>query len=208
MRKLFLAIALMLFGVASMAQDQKEVDYLVTVHTPYGPIKLLLFEDTPQHRDNFLTLARAGAYNHIPFHRVIDNFMIQTGDYTKRNRPLDYDPSIIKPSVEAEIRPHYAHHRGMMGAARRGNDQNPQKRSSGSQFYIIQGHKGAHHLDEEFTLFGKVMSGMRVVDSIAQVPTNSKDVPLQDVRITMEVDTVLKSEVKQFYNYQYPREGE
>ncbi len=208
MRKFALSFGMLLLWLSAFAQPQNEVDYLVTVHTPYGPIKLLLFEDTPAHRENFLTLAKAGAYNHIPFHRVINHFMIQTGDYTKRNRPLDYDPSIIKPSIEAEIRPHYAHHRGMIGAARRGNDQNPQKRSSGTQFYIIQGHKGAHHLDEEFTLFGQVMSGMHVVDSIAQVPTNSKDVPLKDIRITMEVDTVLKSEVKKFYNYQYPGERE
>lgn len=208
MHRVWLTFFLLFPALASFAQAGQEVDYLVTMHTPYGDIKLLLFEDTPKHRENFLTLAKAGAYNHIPFHRVINHFMIQTGDYTKRNRPLDYDPTVIKPSVEAEIRENYAHHRGMIGAARRGNKQNPQKRSSGTQFYIIQGHRGAHHLDHEFTLFGQVMSGMHVVDSIAQVPTNVKDVPLHDLRITMDIDTVLKADVKKFYNYQYPEERE
>ncbi|MFP4025144.1 MAG: peptidylprolyl isomerase [Thiohalospira sp.] len=192
------------FGsVISYGQAEKETDYLVTIHTDFGKINMLLFEDTPLHKENFIQLARAGVYNHIIFHRVIDNFMIQTGDYATRNKPIDYSPSVIQSTIPAEIKPHHKHVRGAVGAARYGGAQNPEKRSSGTQFYIIQNCNGAHHLDGDYTVFGKVMSGYEVIDKIVSLPTNEKDKPINDIRITVDVEKVKRTDIEKFYNFTY-----
>ncbi|MEE4196459.1 MAG: peptidylprolyl isomerase [Bacteroidales bacterium] len=178
-------------------------DYLVTIHTDLGNIKILLYEDTPIHKENFIRLAKSGVYNHILFHRVINHFMIQTGDYTTRNQPIDYNPSIIQGTIPAEIKPHHKHVRGAVGAARYGGEQNPEKRSSGTQFYIVQNCNGAPHLDGEYTVFGQVMSGFDVIDRIAAEPVNERNRPVDEIRITVNVETVNKEEVEKFYNFTY-----
>ena len=193
----------MLLGpVASFAQGipDSEHDYLITLDTDYGEIKMVLFDETPIHKMNFVELAKAGVYDHIKFHRVIDNFMIQTGDYKTRNKPGDYDPGIIQKNLPAEIRPQYKHIYGAVGAARR---DNPQKASSGSQFYIIENPKGAPHLDGEYTVFGRVVSGFRVIHRIADVPVDDKDHPKKEIRMTVRVDTVKRSQIEKFYNPDY-----
>lgn len=202
LRKRFFSICLILLAHGTSLQAQ-ETDKLVVLHTDFGDIKLLLFDETPKHKENFLRLAAAGVYNHILFHRVIDNFMIQSGDFTTRNQPIDYDPTIIKSTIPAEIIPGFEHKRGAIGAARRGKERNPELRSSGSQFYIIQSCTGAHHLDEKYTVFGQVMSGMEVVDKIAKVATDERDRPLESIRMTVKVLEVSRESVEKFYNFRY-----
>ena len=178
-------------------------DYLVTLHTRYGDVKLILYDDTPIHKMNFIDLAKAGVYDHITFHRVINQFMIQTGDPSTSNQPKDYNPSIISKTIPAEIRPHLKHVKGAVGAARRGDDVNPMKESSGTQFYIVQNEKSGNHLDGEYTVFGKVMSGLNVVDKIASVKTDKKNKPVKDIRMTVGVQKVKRSEVEKFYSFEY-----
>ncbi|MBU8892345.1 MAG: peptidylprolyl isomerase [Bacteroidales bacterium] len=203
-KKYLLLFALFFVVLAVYCQDEKDnTDYLITINTDYGKIKLILFDDTPLHKQNFLDLATAGVYDHIIFHRIINNFMIQTGDYTTRNQPVDYNPKIIKDPVTAEILPHYLHVHGAIGAARSGDDINPERKSNSTQFYIIQNNKGAHHLDGQYTVFGQVMSGYEVLDAIAAQPTSKRDRPLKNIRITVDVIEVSKADIEKFYNFTY-----
>lgn len=119
-------------------------DVKVIVETTMGNFTVLLYGDTPGHRDNFLKLAREGFYNGTLFHRVIDQFMVQAGDPESRNAPAGKmlgsgDPGY---TLEAEIvYPRHFHKRGALAAARQGDQVNPQRRSSGSQFYVVTGQK-------------------------------------------------------------------
>lgn len=200
----FLALFMLPFLSASKEPIPDSThDYLVTISTEYGKMKILLYDDTPEHKKNFVKLAKAGVYDNIIFHRVIDNFMIQTGDYNTTNRETNYDKSIIPETLPAEINEHYKHVYGALGAARRGDNVNPEKRSSGTQFYIVENHNGAPHLDSNYTVFGQVMSGLSVIDSVAAQPTNDKDRPEQDIRMKVNVEKVERSDIEKFYNYSY-----
>jgi cyclophilin family peptidyl-prolyl cis-trans isomerase len=115
----------------------KDKDYLVTISTRHGDIKLILFDDTPEHKNNFIDLAEAGRFDSTQFHRVIQGFMVQGGDvYGKEGLPAPQWPTL-----PAEIRPNHVHIKGMLAAARQGDGINPERRSNGSQFYIVQGRK-------------------------------------------------------------------
>ena len=197
-----LLLTMLLWPVASFSQGipDNEHDYLVTLDTDYGEIRMVLYDETPIHKMNFVELARAGVYDHLTFHRVIDHFMIQTGDPATSNQSRNYDPSVIQKNLPAEIRPQYRHKYGAVGAARR---DNPQKSSNGSQFYIIENPNGAPHLDGDYTVFGQVLSGLRVVHQIAGVETDDKDRPVKPVRMTVRVEKVKRSEVEKFYFYSY-----
>lgn len=202
--KILIVLSVLFITGKSFGQSgDKPKDYLVTIHTEYGKIKMLLFDDTPLHKENFIRLSRAGVYDHIIFHRVINHFMIQSGDYTTRNQPIDYDPRVIGEPIPAEILPNHLNVHGAVGAPRRGDDVNPERKSSNTQFYIIQNCKGAHHLDGKFTVFGQVMSGFEVLDSVAAQPTSSKDRPLKNIRITVDIDQVSKDDIEKFYNFTY-----
>ncbi len=199
-----LVVFLIVFFIKAYGQDRlTKTDYLVTINTDYGKIKIILFDDTPIHKENFIKLAEAGVYDHIIFHRVINHFMIQSGDYTTRNQAIDYDPRLIQTLIDAEISPHHLHVHGAIGAARRGDDVNPEMKSNSTQFYIIQNHNGAHHLDGKYTVFGQVMSGFEVVDLIASQPTSDRDRPLKDIRINVDIDQVSRSDIEKFYNFTY-----
>ena len=116
----------------------------VLIETSLGDIKVKLYNETPQHRDNFIKLAKEGVYDNIIFHRVIRNFMIQTGDPALKpmGEPLSVDTNQYKYTVPAEIvYPRYFHRRGALAAARMGDDVNPERASSGCQFYIVTGRK-------------------------------------------------------------------
>ncbi|MDE5944184.1 MAG: peptidylprolyl isomerase [Rikenella sp.] len=115
--------------------------YVATIKTSKGTVRFRLFNDTPIHRDNFVRLAEQGFYNNLLFHRVIRDFMIQTGDpeSVEASQVKVYGEADAGYKLDAEILPHYYHRRGVVAAAREGDAENPTRRSSGSQFYIVVG---------------------------------------------------------------------
>ncbi len=191
-----------------MAQNSKP-ETLIIIHTKFGDITAVLYNDTPRHRDNFIKLIKEGWFNQSPFHRVIKDFMIQGGG----NKDGRNDPGY---TIPAEILPNHFHKKGALAAARMGDNVNPQKASSGSQFYIVVGQKvddkyldavsartghvftneeretyktlgGTPHLDGGYTVFGEVVDGFDVVDKIDHVPTDAHDKPLEPVTMTITV---------------------
>jgi peptidyl-prolyl cis-trans isomerase B (cyclophilin B) len=134
----FLILINSLFLLSSCSSDK---DYLVTIKTTYGDIKLVLFDKTPKHKDNFLKLAEKGFYDSLLFHRVIDNFMIQTGDPNTRGTidPNSFGKGGPGYTIPPEFHPDLIHAKGMIGAARMDDRVNPRKESNGSQFYIVEG---------------------------------------------------------------------
>ena len=140
MKKFLIYIFILLMITPAVAEN------MVTLHTSMGDIKIRLYDDTPIHRDNFLKLVREGYYDGLIFHRVIKDFMIQAGDPNSRTADSttmlgDGDPGY---TLEAEIKyPAHYHKYGALAAARTGDQFNPERRSSGSQFYIVTGRKYA-----------------------------------------------------------------
>jgi len=123
------------FLLSSTLACGQNKDYLVTITTRHGEIKAVLFDDTPEHKANFIALAEAGRFDSTQFHRVVENFMVQGGDvFSKEGLPPNEWPTL-----PAEIRPKYVHRKGIISAARQGDNVNPQKRSNGSQFFIVEG---------------------------------------------------------------------
>lgn len=149
-----------------------------TIKTNLGDISVSLYEDTPRHLENFRKLTAENYYDGIRFHRVIEGFMIQTGDPLSRNddNRMLHGTGGPEYRIPAEIR--HPNARGTLAAAR---DNNPEKASSGSQFYINQADND--FLDGEYTVFGKVTAGMDIVDAIAGVETDFNDNPLKPVAI-------------------------
>ncbi len=135
----FVAFLLLVSDASARRRDRRA---LVRLETCLGNVRLALLDETPKHRDNFLKLAGEGFFDGLLFHRVIKDFMVQSGDSTSRHalpgQPLGEGD--VGYTLPAEIQlPYYYHLRGMVGAAREGDDVNPQWRSSGSQFYIVWG---------------------------------------------------------------------
>mgnify|MGYP005754778345 CR=1 FL=1 len=205
LRNIMLAVGVtLLVPMGAMAQKLKGKDQLVTIETPQGEIKLVLFEDTPKHRENFLKLAKEGFYDGTTFHRVIDGFMIQGGDpNTKDDDPSNDGSGNPGYTIPAEINPQHKHVRGAVAAARTGDHVNPQRASSGSQFYIVENHDGTPMLDQAYTVFGQVVDGLDVVDKIAEVPKGGRDRPLSDVKMKVKVEDVKKKKIAKKYNYDY-----
>lgn len=191
-----------------------EKETLVEIYTNYGKIVLKLYDDTPLHRDNFIKLAMDGTYDGLLFHRVIEHFMIQGGDPNSKDAKPGkmLGDGTLGYNIPAEFRPNLFHKRGALCAAREGDQVNPKKESSASQFYIVQGRVwsdfdldrmalqmnktfsaeqrkayttvgGTPHLDGEYTVFGEVVEGMDVVDKIAAAKRDRYDRPLEDIRI-------------------------
>ena len=155
------------------------------ISTTKGDIVVKLYKETPLHRDNFVKLARSGYYDGMLFHRVIKNFMIQGDDpFTKQEgKEAQYGTGGPNYTIPAEIVPGKTHKKGALAAARRGDNVNPEKASSGSQFYLVQSEEGCKHLDGEYTIFGETISGIDVIDKIAAVETNNRNLPLEPVKI-------------------------
>ncbi len=153
--------------------------------TDLGTIRVKLYNETPKHRDNFIKLVSEGFYNGVLFHRVIDGFMIQTGDpLTKNPGKADlYGTGGPGYTLPAEFNRSLTHKKGVLAAARRGDAANPKKESSGSQFYIVQDEANCRQLDGEYTVFGETIDGFDVIDKIASVPTDRRDRPVDDVHI-------------------------
>lgn len=248
---------------------------------------LILFDETPKHKENFIKIAKENKYDSTVFHRVIQDFMIQGGDVNAKEGTQD----AITHTVPAEIKQHLIHEKGAVAAARQGDQINPKKASSGDQFYIVKGKTftaqeldelestqnsyrtqyqfsellkkpeyadlrkeliemqnqgnfeaiqakleeskpllekefgkqeeikfnevqrtayttvgGTPHLDREYTVFGKVISGMAVIDSIANQRTAPGDRPLENIYMTVDVQELPKDEITRRYGYEYPQE--
>lgn len=211
----------MFFSCSSKIADgvrKKDITKDVEMITDKGTIYLRLSDSTPLHRNNFIKLVKQHYYDGILFHRVIQHFMIQAGDPKSKKALTDTQlgEGDLGYTIPAEFRPELFHKKGVIAAAREGDNVNPQKASSAAQFYIVQGKVfsekgldslekarlngkvipagrrliyttlgGTPHLDGNYTVFGEVIKGLNVVDSIAATPVNRKigDRPLQDVHI-------------------------
>jgi peptidylprolyl isomerase/peptidyl-prolyl cis-trans isomerase B (cyclophilin B) len=197
MKNLLLLPLLLLLSVFSCKKEAKQEEQasaatedILEIKTIYGNMYIWLYKETPQHRQNYITLASTNYLDSTTFHRVIPNFMIQGGDPNSKDKDSTNDgtggPSY---TIPAEIdSSKFKHDRGAVGAAR---TNNPQKASSGSQFYIVQNQAGAHWLDGAYTVFGKVIKGIEVSDSIVKQPRNSNDRPYKN--IYMDVNVVKKT---------------
>ncbi|MCB9317376.1 MAG: peptidylprolyl isomerase [Lewinellaceae bacterium] len=188
----------------------------VWIHTDMGDILVRLYDETPQHRDNFLKLVGEGFYDSLLMHRIIRDFMIQGGDPNSKNAPSGILLGAGSPGygIPAEIRAPTV--RGALAAARLPDQVNPSRESNGSQFFIVHGlpqtdaslddweqrlgikfnperralykeKGGTPQLDGQYTVFGEVVEGLDVLDKIAAVPRDSNDRPLEDLRMWMEV---------------------
>ena len=183
MKRLSMGMLLIFLGVVVLVScGKKAVDpetAYVKMETSLGDIYIDLFEtDTPLHAANFKKLSSEGAYEGIYFHRVITGFMVQAGDPNTRDNDdrSDDGGGSIGERIPAEIG--LPHLRGSLGAAR---DGNPEKKSSGSQFYICHGTPS--WLDGDYTVFGEVVKGMDVVDEIATRPVDPNNNPIETVTI-------------------------
>ncbi|HMS97497.1 MAG TPA: peptidylprolyl isomerase [Saprospiraceae bacterium] len=189
-------------------------DCLIEMETTLGSITIKLHDSTPQHRDNFIKLAETEYYDNMLFHRVINGFMIQGGDPDSKNAKKGQRLGVGGPgyTVPAEFVDGLIHIKGALSAARQGDAVNPEKRSSGSQFYLVQGKPlsaaqldqmewqkgykytaeqreilttqgGTPFLDKDYTVFGQIVKGLDIIDKIAAVQTDGADRPLEDVKI-------------------------
>ena len=158
---------------------------LLKIQTTDGTMTVKLYAETPLHRDNFVKLAKSGFYNGLLFHRIIKGFMIQGGDPFTRDssKVAQYGTGGPGYTIPAEIVEGKTHKKGALAAARRGDQVNPAKESSGSQFYIVQEPENCVHLDGEYTIFGEVVDGLSVIDKIAAERTDLRDRPLRKVQI-------------------------
>ena len=287
MKSLITSGLLLSMVLLTLVSCSMEKDHLVTIQTKFGEMKVILYDQTPKHKENFLKLAEEGLLDSTTFHRVIEGFMIQGGDVNaKENSEVKIDYTI-----EAEFVDSLIHQKGALAAARMGDQQNPAKASSGSQFYIVDGEQftegqlrdmvegqymgelqrrfgmllrdpeykpvredvialqnagdmegimqkikdfesvlirefgplkkkqltqqqikayatkgGSPHLDGEYTVFGQVIDGLPVIDSIAAVPTGPADKPLEDIYMTVEVEEMSKRKITDLYGYRYSKE--
>jgi peptidyl-prolyl cis-trans isomerase B (cyclophilin B) len=179
----------------------------VIVHTRHGDMRVRLYDDTPIHKANFLLLSRHGVFDETVFNRVVKGFAIQGGRGENRTIP------IARYRLPAEFRPNRFHKRGALAMARYDDDQNPDRRSSSTDFYFTLGEKltpdqsrrmttrtltpeqvstyatlgGVPPLDGQYTVFGEVVEGLEVMDKIAAEPVDAYKWPLKDVGIKIEV---------------------
>lgn len=217
MKKLFLS--LLSFCLVTVAMAQKKV----VIETEHGNIVLALYDNTPKHRDNMVKLVEEKFYDSTLFHRIIQGFVIQGGDPDSRRAKVGQvlGEGDVGYKVPAEINDENFHQRGAVGMAR---DNNPEKASSGCQFYIVVGRKysdaeldnisqrsgrkftqaqrdiyktagGTPHLDGNYTVYGIVEEGMDVVDKIAAEPKDSTDRPRKDIRM---IKVKMKKKKKKF----------
>ena len=209
MKRVYILLFCFLIGGCRFSLAQT---YQIRIYTDMGKITVMLYDGTPLHRDNMIKLVKQHYYDSLLFHRVIDSFVVQGGDPNSKHA-LDtalLGDGDLGYTIPAEILPEkYYHKYGAFGQAR---DDNPQKASSACQFYIVEGkiandstfikakkrtgygipeeHKkvyrtigGIPHLDSNYTVYGEVIKGMKVVNKISQVKTDENNRPVKNVRI-------------------------
>ena len=153
----------------------------VRIYTNFGNIDILLFSNTPYHRSNFIYLTKRNYFDGTQFYRVVNNFVIQAGN--SDNRKISSKRQRIgKYLLPNDFNKGHTHKRGMVSMPSSSID-NPYKMASPYEFFIVQKKDGAHHLDGNYTIFGTVINGMEVVDIIANLPTDERDWPLNNVYI-------------------------
>ena len=207
----FFLLAISFSATAQNSKPQNK-ETIIEITTDLGVMKARLYNNTPLHKENFINLIKKGFYDSLLFHRVISGFMIQGGDPTSKNADstamLGSGDAPELPTVPAEFRKKLIHKKGALAAAR---DNNPEKKSSNCQFYIVHGKKtdtaqlnpensytkeqkeiyqrigGTPRLDQNYTVFGEVFAGMDVIDKIATSPTSSMDRPKQNVRMKIKI---------------------
>jgi peptidyl-prolyl cis-trans isomerase B (cyclophilin B) len=273
-------LSILFVAIFAIACGPKEE--VVTISTDFGDMKVVLYDDTPIHKANFLKLAKSGQYDSTIFHRVISGFMIQGGDLSTTPEGGQSSSEVIP----AEILPHRFHKKGAIAAARMGDNVNPERNSSATQFYIVQGNVfqpeqiqdlaesnyiyqqrtlfnqllakpeyqyladsvakysqsgdiegyadllnenmpiierefgpivkkeypedhmnvyktigGSPHLDFDYTVFGEVIDGLNIIDSVAAVEKGPNDRPVDRVGIKVSVDKVSTKKLKELYGY-------
>lgn len=167
-------------GKASVSKTN-DLHGLVVIETSMGDITIQLADDkAPKHAANFRKLAKEGFYAGTTFHRVIPGFMIQGGDPNSKDDDRSND-GLGGPAYTIDAEIGLTHERGVIAAARQGDEVNPQRRSNGSQFYITVA--PASFLDGQYSVFGKVVKGMEVVDKIVSVPRDRNDNPITKIVI-------------------------
>lgn len=158
---------------------------LVLLTTRLGTIKIRLYKDTPLHRASFIFLSKMGYFDTTCFYRVVPDFVIQGGE-SERLDTQRYKARYERYKIPPEFRENRKHKYGAVALARDWKS-NPGKRSTAFEFYIVQNRKGAHHLNNEHTVFGEVISGFETVDKIVNLKAGNDEWPLEDVFIKMEV---------------------
>ena len=286
MQKIFLSIlAISTLFVTGCAQ---KTDHLVTIKTKYGDMVAILYDETPKHKENFIKLASQHYYDSLLFHRVIEGFMIQGGDPDSKKAATGQRLGNGGPgyTIPAEFNASLIHEKGALAAARLGDAMNPDRASSGSQFYIVHGTKhteeqlkvdpekfnralqqffqkpeNAHYrdsintfiqnrdepgfkayldklrpvvekqlgssvekdispetlkkystvggtpmLDGQYTVFGKVIGGLEVIDKIAAASRDQFERPVEDIRMVVTVEEVPRRKIEKTYGYTYPKD--
>jgi cyclophilin family peptidyl-prolyl cis-trans isomerase len=168
-----------------LAYAKQNPETKVVIKTKFGNIELLLYKDVPVHRANFIFLTKIKYFNTTVIYRVAKNFVIQGGNsdnmYTQKQR-RKYGNYLMQP----EFRDHRTHKFGALAAARQWK-KNPNKLSSPFEFYMVHQRNGAHHLDNEHTVFGEVVSGFDTMDKISKVKVGVDEWPVDDINMTIEI---------------------
>ena len=160
--------------------EKKNKENLVRIITDYGNIDIKLFENTPYHRANFIYLTKKNYFDGEYFHRVVKDFIIQGGNSDNRKTSTKRR-SIGRYLLPPDTKKGHKHHRGIISMPS-SEIENPHKLASPYEFFIVQKKDGAYHLDGNYTAFGKVIKGMNVVDIIANLETDKREWPINNVR--------------------------
>lgn len=231
--KLTLLMLLCLGSLSLQAQKRKSSkDYLVQISTSLGDMYLILYDETPKHKKNFIKLIKKKFYKDLLFHRIIKEFMIQGGDPLSRNAPAGKRLGMggaDMPKIPAEMNTKFIHKKGALAAAR---DGNPKKASNACQFYIVHGRAltdkelnaielrknvkytkeqrdiykavgGFPPLDQEYTVFGEVIKGLEVIDKIATQGKDRANRPYKDIKMDIKVRKMRKKKITKKYGYKY-----